>query len=153
MIFVGVCCCPVFVPRYLEEVIVNIWVKCMVLVFGCVWGYFGVIRLCMVQQMLYIGKTSKGKTPHTWHFWNIKIPKLPYISSLKFIELLHFSKILGPDFFTETAVTPERKVEKSIPRWEINRHVEGSKWVRKTLWRHTRTPTSFSGKIICSFKG
>ena len=30
-----------------------------------------------------------------------------------------------PDFFTETAVTPERKVEKSLPRWEINRHVEG----------------------------
>ena len=30
-----------------------------------------------------------------------------------------------PDFFTETAVTSERKVEKSFPRWEINRHVEG----------------------------
>ena len=30
-----------------------------------------------------------------------------------------------PNFFTETAVTPERKVEKSFPRWEINRHVEG----------------------------
>ena len=30
-----------------------------------------------------------------------------------------------PDFFTETAVTPEQKVEKSFPRWEINRHVEG----------------------------
>ena len=30
-----------------------------------------------------------------------------------------------PDFFTETAVTPERKVEKSFPRWDINRHVEG----------------------------
>ena len=29
-----------------------------------------------------------------------------------------------PDFFTETAVTPERKVEKSFPRWEINRRVE-----------------------------
>ena len=29
-----------------------------------------------------------------------------------------------PDFFTETAVTPERKVEKSFPRWEINRHAE-----------------------------
>ena len=28
-------------------------------------------------------------------------------------------------FFTETAVTLERKVEKSIPRWEINRHAEG----------------------------
>ena len=30
-----------------------------------------------------------------------------------------------PDFFTEPAVTPERKVEKSFPRWEINRHVKG----------------------------
>ena len=30
-----------------------------------------------------------------------------------------------PDFFTETAVTSERKVEKWFPRWEINRHVEG----------------------------
>ena len=30
-----------------------------------------------------------------------------------------------PVFFTETAVTPERKVEKSFPRWEINRHGEG----------------------------
>ena len=30
-----------------------------------------------------------------------------------------------PNFFTETAVTPERKVEKWFPRWEINRHVEG----------------------------
>ena len=30
-----------------------------------------------------------------------------------------------PNFFTETAVTPERKVEKWFPRWEINRHAEG----------------------------
>ena len=29
------------------------------------------------------------------------------------------------NFFTETAVTPERKVEKLFPRWEINRHAEG----------------------------
>ena len=29
------------------------------------------------------------------------------------------------DFFTERAVTPERKVEKLFPRWEINRHGEG----------------------------
>ena len=29
------------------------------------------------------------------------------------------------DFFTEAAVTPEWKVEKSFPRWEINRHAEG----------------------------
>ena len=30
-----------------------------------------------------------------------------------------------PEFFTETAVTPEGKVEKSFPRSEINRHGEG----------------------------
>ena len=30
-----------------------------------------------------------------------------------------------PFFFTETAVTPEGKVEKWFPRWEINRHAEG----------------------------
>ena len=29
------------------------------------------------------------------------------------------------NFFRETAVTPERKVEKSFPMWEINRHAEG----------------------------
>ena len=29
------------------------------------------------------------------------------------------------DFFTETAVTPERQVEKSFPRSEINRHAKG----------------------------
>ena len=28
-------------------------------------------------------------------------------------------------FFTETAVTLEPKVEKSFPRWEINRRAEG----------------------------
>ena len=30
-----------------------------------------------------------------------------------------------PYFFSETAVTPERRVEKSSPRSEINRHAEG----------------------------
>ena len=30
-----------------------------------------------------------------------------------------------PDFFTETAVTPERKVEKLFPRLENNRHAQG----------------------------
>ena len=30
-----------------------------------------------------------------------------------------------PNDFTETAVTPEKKVEKWFPRWEINRHAEG----------------------------
>ena len=30
-----------------------------------------------------------------------------------------------PNFFYGKAVTPERKVEKWFPRWEINRHAEG----------------------------
>ena len=29
------------------------------------------------------------------------------------------------NFFYKTAVTPERKVKKSITRWKINRHAEG----------------------------
>ena len=28
------------------------------------------------------------------------------------------------NFFTETAVTPQRKVEKLFPMWDINRHAE-----------------------------
>merc|ERR1711873_72769 len=39
-----------------------------------------------------------------------------------------------PNFFTETAVTPERKVEKWFPRWKINRHAEGLKWVIDQNW-------------------
>ena len=63
--------------------------------FGCVLGSFRVFMPCMVQQMLYIGNAWRGKTPRTWHFWNIKIPKPPCISSLKIIGLLHFWKFLG----------------------------------------------------------
>ena len=29
------------------------------------------------------------------------------------------------NFFTKTAVTPEGKVKKSIPRWKISRHAKG----------------------------
>ena len=64
--------------------------------FGSLWGSIWVFRPCMMQQMLYIGKSPKGKIPHTWHFWNIKIPKPPYVSSLKIIGLLHLFKFLGP---------------------------------------------------------
>ena len=39
-----------------------------------------------------------------------------------------------PDFFTETAVTLKRKVEKSIARWEMNRHSDGYKWVNHQNW-------------------
>ena len=50
----------------------------------------------MVQQMLCCGKARKRKISHTWQFWNIKIPKPPYIISLKIIGLLHFLKFLSP---------------------------------------------------------
>ena len=40
-----------------------------------------------------------------------------------------------PDFFfTKTAVTPEQKVEKSIPRWEMNGLSEGYKWAVDQNW-------------------
>ena len=39
-----------------------------------------------------------------------------------------------PDFFTKTAVTPEQKVEKSIPRWEMNGHSEGYKRAVDQNW-------------------
>ena len=38
------------------------------------------------------------------------------------------------NFFTKTAVTPERKVKKSIPRWEMNGLSEGYKWVIGENW-------------------
>merc|ERR1712209_360236 len=53
-----------------------------------------------------------------------------------------------PDFFTETAVTSERKVEKSFPRWEINRHIEGKK--RHSLFAPNHVLAT-TGKI-CSKK-
>ena len=56
--------------------------------FGCVYCIW-VFRPCMVKQMLYIGKAPKGKIPHIWHLWNLKIPKPRYVSSLKTIGLLH----------------------------------------------------------------
>ena len=49
----------------------------------------------MVQQLVYIGKSRKSKIPHTLHFSNIRIPKPPYISSLKIIRLLNFLNFLG----------------------------------------------------------
>ena len=39
-----------------------------------------------------------------------------------------------PDFFTKTAVTPKRKVEKLIQRWEMNGLYEGYKWVINQNW-------------------
>ena len=38
------------------------------------------------------------------------------------------------NFFTKTAVTLEREVKKSIPRWEMNGHAKGYKWVIDQNW-------------------
>ena len=64
--------------------------------FGSLCESIWVFRLCMVQQLLNIGKSPEGKIPHTWHFWNLKIQKPPYISFLKIIGLLHFFRFMGP---------------------------------------------------------
>ena len=37
-------------------------------------------------------------------------------------------------FFTKTALTPEQKVEKSFPRWEMNGHSEGHKRTVDRNW-------------------
>ena len=36
--------------------------------------------------------------------------------------------------FSKTAINPERKVEKSFPRWEMNGHAEGYKWAIDQNW-------------------
>ena len=61
--------------------------------FGCVLECLWVFRLCMVKKMLYIEKAPKGKTPNTWHFWSVKIPKPPYTTSVQIIGLLPWLKI------------------------------------------------------------
>ena len=97
LVSVGVCCCPELSrDNWRRWLWAYGWSVCMFMGFGCVLGCFGVFRPCMVQQMLYIGSASKGKTPLTWNLWNIKIPKPPYISSLKIIGLLQFWGVLCP---------------------------------------------------------
>ena len=39
-----------------------------------------------------------------------------------------------PHFFTETAVTPEQKVEKLLPRWEMNGLSQGYKRAVDQNW-------------------
>ena len=63
--------------------------------FGFLWGWIWVFRPCSVQQMLNIGISPKGKIAFTWRFWDIKIPKPPYLRSQKTIGFLHFFKIFG----------------------------------------------------------
>ena len=64
-----------------------------------------------------------------------------------------------PNFFTETAVTPERKVEKSFPRREINRHVRakngsstkiGVVWQKLDFWAKNRIFGQKKGIHFCT---
>ena len=50
------------------------------------------------------------------------------------------------DVLKKTAVTPERKVEKSFPRWEMNSHSEGYKWAVDQNWGRMAKIGFFSQK-------
>ena len=41
-----------------------------------------------------------------------------------------------PIFFTKMAINRERKVQKSLPTWEMNRHTEGYKQAVDRNWGH-----------------
>ena len=49
-------------------------------------------------------------------------------------------------FFTETAVTPEQKVKKVFPRWEMNGNSEGYKRVVDQSWGRMAKIGFFSQK-------
>ena len=68
--------------------------------FGCdsrgVYEFFGLVWW---SKRSILEKLRKAKFYTLEHFWNIKIPRPPYKSSLKIIGLLHFLKFLGLSFF------------------------------------------------------
>ena len=86
-------------------------------------GFFGALlvgRLVVVARGLYLAR----------HLFTLSSPRAESARAFTGRRNSHSGRgedfLTGqPDFFTETAVTPERKVEKSFPRWEINRHAEG----------------------------
>ena len=92
-----VLCCQQMLKGCLKNSSKGIWVLFMDLF--KVWMR---IRLYRSGQALYgvanalYWKSSERQNSHTWQFWNIKIPKPPYISSLKIIGFLHFLNFLGP---------------------------------------------------------
>ena len=43
---------------------------------------------------------------------------------------------ISTGFFTKTAITQERKVEKTLPRWEMKRLYEGYKRAVDQKWGH-----------------
>ena len=89
-----VCRCRRVSKKFLKGYLIAVY--CFVQSLIAYKGVKGVLRPCVVYQMLYIGKAPRGKFSHTWQFWNIKIPKPPNLSSLKIIGFLHFLKFLGP---------------------------------------------------------
>ena len=77
------------------------------------------IRPCLVEQMLFIGKPPKGIISHTWQFWNINISKPTYISSQEMIKSFNF--LSSSIFFTIYSLywSPCRIDKKSNYSWVI----------------------------------
>ena len=74
--------------------------------------------------------TKLPPIPHNYHYLSLSRPRAESARAVTGRRCPHSGE--GEDFltgqlnfFTKTAVTPERKVEKSIPSWEINRHAKG----------------------------
>ena len=92
-----VLCCQQMLKGCLKNSSKGIWVLFMDLF--KVWMR---IRLYRSGQALYgvanalYWKSSERQNSQTWQFWNIKIPKPPYISSLKMVWFVHFSNFLIP---------------------------------------------------------
>ena len=62
------------------------------------------------------------RTARWERYWQTELPQ--WEGGRLFEPSANFFLRKQPIFFKETAVIPERKVEKSFPRWEINRHAE-----------------------------
>ena len=91
LVLVGHFCCPELSGMSGGGVWEHIsGVVCILVGFGSIWGCIWVFRPWRVQEMLYDAIAPKGKISSTWHFWNIKIPKPPYISSLKITGVDNF---------------------------------------------------------------
>merc|ERR1712152_110522 len=95
---------------------------CLLLVVVCRWSLFVVGRclsLVVVCCLSYLSYLSYLSSPRAESARAVTGRRCPH--SGRGEDFLSRQ----PDFFKETAVTLDRKVEKSFPRWEINRHVEG----------------------------
>ena len=78
----------------------------------------------------FIGK--KWKSLQRWSFWHFAISQ----------HIIRYSRCNTSDndnihnLFAKELQNSERKVEKSIPRWEMNRHSGGYKWVIDQNWSY-----------------